>query len=265
MSSNMETSNAGLVNPGTPPDGNRQGKGLTIGATSATQAMLLLVAAALLIGSLKLPLWHIRLEAPQYRGEEALRVAVHPNAMRGDLKELSTLNQYIGVHIPPTLPQFKWLPAAMVSAAILGLITCCVGRAVGATSRFVIPAALAVALGIAAVQARLQMRDIGHHRDQKTPLAGMHDFTPPFLGKTKIAQFEVTSAFGSGAWIIGVAMALQVAAGFLSLSAERDFDRVRFSPNTNEGRARRSSAVPEIWPGASTRRDEDSRALPVRH
>jgi hypothetical protein len=184
----------------------------------ATQFSLLLVAAALLIGSLKLPLWHIRLEAPQYRGEEALRIAVHPNAMRGDLKELTTLNQYIGVHVPPTLPQFKWLPAAIVSAAILGLITCCLSRSVRSVARFLVPAALATVLGIAAVQANLQMRHIGHHRDHKTPLVGVQDFTPPFLGKTKIAQFEVTSALGLGAWLIGAAMALQTTAGFLRRS-----------------------------------------------
>jgi len=239
MSSNIETSSSTALNPGTPAIANRRYSGLTIGAAAArtcddlhsaggggegwairlgpaTQVMLLLLAAALLIGSLKLPLWHIRFEAPQYRGEEALRIAVHPSAMRGDLKELGTLNHYIGVHIPPTLPQFKWLPAAIVSAAILGLITCCVGRTVRATAQFVIPAGLAVALGIAAVQAKFQMRDIGHHRDHKTPLVGVQDFTPPFLGKSKIAQFEVTSAFGLGTWLIGVAMALQTTTGLLS-------------------------------------------------
>jgi hypothetical protein len=184
----------------------------------ATQVILLLLAAALLLGSLKLPLWHIRFEAPQYRGDEALRIAVHPNVMRGDLKELGTLDQYIGVHIPPTLPQFKWLPSVIVSGAVLGLLSCFLRRSIRATARFVVPAALATALGIAAVQADLQIRDIGHHRDRKTPLVGVQDFTPPFLGRTKIAQFEVTSAFGLGAWLIGAAMVLQITAGFLTRS-----------------------------------------------
>src|SRR5262245_14086506 len=76
-------------------------------------------AAALLLASLKLPLWQMRLEAPQYRDQEALHVAVHPNSLRGDLKELSVLDQYIGVHIPPALPQFRWLPAVLVGGALL--------------------------------------------------------------------------------------------------------------------------------------------------
>ena len=61
------------------------------------------------------------MEAPQYRGKEALQIAVHPNALRGDIRELSVLDQYIGVHIPPTLPQFSWLPAALIAGAVLGL------------------------------------------------------------------------------------------------------------------------------------------------
>src|SRR5437588_4283261 len=75
------------------------------------------IAAGLLLFSLKLPLWQMRLETPQYKDEEALKIAVHANAFRGDLRELKVLNQYIGVHVPPTLPQFKWLPGVLIAAA----------------------------------------------------------------------------------------------------------------------------------------------------
>jgi hypothetical protein len=177
---------------------------------------MVLIAAALFIVSLKFPLWHMRLEAPQYRGQEALRIAVHSDTMHGDLKELATLNQYIGVHVPPTLPQFKWLPSAILSAAILGLVTCGLSRSIRSNAMVAVPAALAIALGIGVVQANWQMRDIGHHRDHRTVLVGVQDFTPPFLGTTKIAQFEVSSALGWGAWLIGAAMTLQVTAAFLS-------------------------------------------------
>ena len=68
----------------------------------------------------RLPLWQMRMEAPQYRDEEALKVVVYPSAMRGDLNEITVLNQYIGVHIPKELPQLKWLPAALIGAAALG-------------------------------------------------------------------------------------------------------------------------------------------------
>jgi len=186
---------------------------------SRTAAIVLTVlAAALLLASLKLPLWHMRLEAPQYRDEEALKIAVHPNSMRGDLRELSVLNQYIGVHVPPTLPQFKWLPATLIAGAALGFFASLLP---GSFRRFALAAvvcAVAGALVFAAIQAKSQMYDIGHKRDQKTKLAGTKDFTPPFLGTTKIAQFTVSSRFGLGAWLIGGGLALQLGAAWVGRS-----------------------------------------------
>ena len=83
---------------------------------------LTLVAATLLALSLKLPLWQMKMEAPQYKDEEALRVVVFPGALRGDIDEITVLNQYIGVHVPAQLPQLEWLPTALVTAGVLGLL-----------------------------------------------------------------------------------------------------------------------------------------------
>lgn len=184
---------------------------------------LAVIAAAMLLASLRLPLWHMHLEAPQYRDEETLKIAVHPNTMKGDLRELKVLNQYIGVHVPATLPQFKWLPWAISGAAMLGIVSSLARQRVRAKALTLVASSLALALLFAAVQARNQMRDIGHKRDQKTVLAGMHDFTPPFLGTTKIAQFTVSSRFGLGAWLIGGALVLQLSsAGLSRLGATTD-------------------------------------------
>jgi hypothetical protein len=169
------------------------------------------IASALLLASLKFPLWEMRLEAPQYRDQEALHVAVHPNALRGDLRELSVLNQYIGVHVPATLPQFRWLPPLLIAGAAIGVAA---GLLRGSRRRrglVLVSCTLAGSLAFAAIQARSQMHDIGHKRDRKTVLVGMKDFTPPFLGTTRIAQFTVSSRFGVGAWLIGGALALQLA------------------------------------------------------
>ncbi|HSU54184.1 MAG TPA: hypothetical protein VLT36_09015 [Candidatus Dormibacteraeota bacterium] len=174
------------------------------------------IAAVLLVASLRFPLWHMRLEAPQYRDEEALKIAVFPNRYGGDMRELSVLNQYIGVHVPRTLPQFGWLPFLLAGGAALGMAASLLGarfRPIGLVLSCIL---LAGGLSTAAVQATFQMHDIGHKRDQRTVLAGMHDFTPPFLGTSKIAQFTVTSNFGLGAWLVGAAMALQAGAAFVA-------------------------------------------------
>jgi copper chaperone NosL len=174
------------------------------------------LASLLLLASLRLPLWHMRLEAPQYRDEEALKIAVFPNRYGGDMREITVLNQYIGVHVPRTLPQFGWLPFLLAGGAALGLAASFLSVRFRRGAIGLACAALAAGLLTAAVQAKFQMHDIGHKRDPRTVLAGMHDFTPPFLGTSKIAQFTVTSSFGLGAWLIGAAMTLQIGAAWVS-------------------------------------------------
>lgn len=186
------------------------------------------LASALLLVSLKLPLWHMRLEAPQYRDQEALKIAVHPDSYRGDLRELKVLNQYIGVHVPPTLPQFKWLPALLIAAAAAGLVSGLLPGVLRRRALIGVSCLLTAGLVLASVQAMSQMHDIGHKRDQKTILAGMKDFTPPFLGTTKIAQFTVSSRFGLGAWLIGGALALQLGGAWASKDRSRGDEAVTF-------------------------------------
>jgi hypothetical protein len=194
-----------------------------------------MAAAVLLASSVKFPLWHLRMEAPQYREQEALCVHVFPGAMRGDLREITVLNQYIGVHIPATLPQTTWLPGALLASAAVGIAASLLPSQVRAKASLIAPLILAAVVGVAVVQALQQMHDIGHKRDAHTKLARVRDFNPPFLGTAKIAQFTVTSWFGAGAYLMGVAFALQMgaavlgrrhplsqkakAAGFCSLSA----------------------------------------------
>jgi copper chaperone NosL len=173
-------------------------------------------AGLLLIASLRLPLWHMRLEAPQYREEEALNIAVFPSRYGGDMREISVLNQYIGVHVPRTLPQFGWLPYFLAGSAAAGVAASLLTFRFRRVALVLTCGALATGLSAAVIQAKVQMHDIGHKRDQRTVLAGMHDFTPPFLGTSRIAQFTVTSTFGLGAWLIGAAMSLQLAAAFVS-------------------------------------------------
>ena len=173
------------------------------------------IAAACLAGAVKLPLWHLRMEAPQYKDEEALRVNVFAGAMRGDLHELSVLNQYVGVHVPDVLRQSNWLPQALLAAAGLGVSGALLPLKLRRASLAVVSIALAGSIAFAVIQARQEMWDIGHRRDAHTKMAGVRDFTPPFLGKAKIAQFTVTSWFGPGAYLIGAAIALQGGAAAL--------------------------------------------------
>ncbi len=187
----------------------------TTGCFAAT-----VLAGALFAVSLKLPVWHLKMEAPQYQKEEALRVRVYPGRMAGDLREISVLNHYIGVHIPEKLPQLYWLPVALLAAAGLGLAGNLVPGAL--RSRVFLGVALLLSLTMLASAglAQKQMHDLGHKRDSHTALKGIHDFTPPLLGSVKVANFEITASLDLGVLLIAGGIALQLGAAFLSRRSE---------------------------------------------
>lgn len=179
------------------------------------------VAAGLLLVSLKLPIWQMRLEAPQYQDEEALDVMVYPHALRGDMEELKVLNSYIGVHVPEELPQTRWLPTILVATAIAGIISSLLPRPVRKRALLTVPALLSVALVVAAAQAQWQMHQIGTDRDEKTTLVGVKDFTTPLIGRTKIAQFTITSYLSWGSLAIAAALALLWTGAWLSRKSSK--------------------------------------------
>lgn len=180
------------------------------------------VAAALLVASVSLPLWQMRMEAPQYKNEEALRVLVYPNALRGDLQEIKVLNGYIGVHIPERLPQMRWLPGVLYAGAIAGLVAALLPRPWHRRALFFVPVATGFALLVAAAQAQWQMHEIGTQRDKKTKLVGVKDFTAPLVGRAKIAQFTITSFLSWGCLCIAGALLMQL------LAVWRERDRAAF-------------------------------------
>lgn len=199
-------------------------------------------AAALLLFSNAQPLWQMRMVSPQYQDEEALDVVVYTREMRGDLNEIDVLNQYIGVHVPRTLPQFRWLPGALLAGAVAGLFATVLPRAWRKRALIIVPLCLCAAIAVAAGQAQKQMYDIGHNRDEKTKMARTKDFTPPLLGSAKLAQFTLTARLGSGAWMIAGAVLLQLGAAWVnrgSAGREKVEKSAEFggSPRSAEGMA----------------------------
>lgn len=175
-----------------------------------------LIAGGLLVASLRLPLWHMRMEAPQYQDKEALKVFVLPGSLHGDLNEIKVLNKYIGVTVPTTLPQTHWLPVTLSIIAGLGLVAAFVPSRVRRWAAFAVATSLCAAMLIAAGQAQLQMYRIGHDRNPHAALKGIPDFTPPLLGNRKLAQFELQSRLGFGSFAIVGAVVLYAAMGFVS-------------------------------------------------
>jgi hypothetical protein len=173
---------------------------------------LAVVAAGLLVAGLKLPLWQMMMTAPQYQDQDAIHVAFYPTGLRGQLQEIKTLNQYIGVTIPENLPQSRCLPWALSVSAGLALVAALLPGRWRRWGSGAVAVVVLAALLTAAGQAQWQMYQIGHNRDPHTILRGVKEFTPPLLGTVKIENFTVSARLGLGAYLVGAAIALQLGA-----------------------------------------------------
>lgn len=179
-----------------------------------TRAMLAVVAVLLAV-ALRGPLWFTRMESPQYRGEEALEVIVYAGQMRGDLREIGTLNKYIGVHVPENIPELGATPWAIGSLFLLALFALFLPasrRRKAALALFVLML-LVLITGTGLLGRRL--KEFGHDRTHSI-IARVPDFSPPLLGTAKIANFTVHAGPGYGAWAFGAALVLTGWAAFSS-------------------------------------------------
>lgn len=154
------------------------------------------------------PLWSTQMEAPQYKGEERLHVFLHLGRVEGDLHEIDTLNQYVGVTLPLDAPELRiapwWGGTLMVLAAAATLI----GPPARRRRLLQVTLALFVLGGLAGVGS-LQHRlyQMGHDRTRSV-FARVEDFTPPIWGSKKIANFTVTTKPERGGWALAAAFAL---------------------------------------------------------
>lgn len=157
----------------------------------------------------------MRMDAPQYQGNEALKVAVYPGKMTGDLDEIVHIQQYVGIQIPTKLPQLQWLPTILGIGAVAGLLAAFLPLVVRRRALIATAAALCIAMAASAGLAQWQMYKIGHERIH-SPLARVQSFTTPLLGDLKFANFHIKSRLGWGSLLIGSAVLLQLAAARLS-------------------------------------------------
>lgn len=170
-----------------------------------------LAAAVLTAAALALPLWGFAMAAPQYP-DETLHLQITRSGITGDVHEVSTLQQYIGVRFPTELPELTW-----ATRGIAGLALLLAGAAFAGSGRFgrVCRAACAIAVllfliaSAGAVQARLYR--VGHERDPRAPIRAVRDFTPPLVGPAKVGNFTVWSYPHAGAVLLLTAAAVSVA------------------------------------------------------
>ena len=180
-------------------------------AWGSSSRALLTAAAVCLALTLWAPLWATRMEAPQYHGDETLEVRVYAGRVAGDVHEIETLNQYVGVHLPLDTAELHAAP--WVLGTLLVLVLAALALPEGARRRAAVLLLLLLVLVAIAGAADLQYRlwQMGHVRD-KPIFEGVPDFTPPILGSRKIANFTVHMGLRAGGWAYVAAMLLLAAA-----------------------------------------------------
>ena len=172
------------------------------------------LAMMLLVGSLFVPYWDLKLEAPQF--PKGLHVRAFVNRLEGrvdpvtnsnDLDQLDELNHYVG------MPSLADGAAFERSIAVISIITFAglLFAAIMVHNRWALLAALPALLFPVAFLADLQywLWNYGHSLDPRAPLASAGgEFTPHLFGPSKIAQFDTMALPGGGLIMATIASAM---------------------------------------------------------
>ena len=183
--------------------------------------LLLLAAAVLLAVTIFLPLWRIRLVAPQYR--EGLQLHIYAFQIVGgnhgqDLKEINNLNHYIGMRpiAQADFVEMKLVPFAFGVFVLLALRAAAIGRMVSVIDLVV----LFVYFGLFSIGSfAYRLWVYGHDLDPHAPMR-IDGFTPVVIGSQKIANFWQSSLPQVGGIMLVVIGVIMVAAVWLSRREE---------------------------------------------
>jgi hypothetical protein len=165
--------------------------------------VLILVAVAVLLPCFFFPLWNMSFYSNQYRDGLVMHIYAYqleggktPN--RDDLREINSLNHYIGMRplLESDFSEFTWVPLVVGLLMILALRAMVLGRMSNLVDVFV----LFVYFGLFSMWSfyhRLYM--YGHNLDPTASIK-VEPFTPPLLGSKQIANFLVNSYPGLGSY-----------------------------------------------------------------
>lgn len=191
---------------------------------SATVRVLLLLAVLTLPFTFRLPLWTMSFESNQY--PDPLRLTIHLSYLEGqktvsrdDLREINSLNHYIGMRplLESDFSEFLWLPFVMGFFALIWLRA----MAFGNVKDIVDITVLYLYFGLfAAWTFYNRLYQYGHNLGPDAAIK-VEPFTPPFFGRVKIANFWIESFPGSGSYAMVVCAALIGAALVIAVRQAR--------------------------------------------
>ncbi|MFQ5538136.1 MAG: nitrous oxide reductase accessory protein NosL [Gemmatimonadota bacterium] len=189
-----------------------------------TSRILILLGALALGLMYVLPLWTIKLEAPQY--PEGLGMVIEIDNIRGvkehDLDNINNLNHYIGMKRiePESIPELRVMPVVVGFLMALGVLVALLGRR----------PLLYTWTGVFLVVSLAGMADFwkweydyGHDLDNEQAIIkvpGM-SYQPPLIGSRQILNFKAHSWPGGGGWIAILVATMATGITFLEFRRAR--------------------------------------------
>jgi hypothetical protein len=177
--------------------------------------VLIVVGVLLLIPVYFVPLYEMTLVANQFPDGLLLDIYAYKleggkSAARDDLREINTLNHYIGMRplLESDFSEFNWLPLAIGGFALLALRAVVIGK----MSKLIDVVVMFIYFGLySAWGFYRRLYEYGHNLDP-TAAVKVTPFTPPLIGTHQIANFTVTNVPGIGSYLmIAFALCLLIA------------------------------------------------------
>lgn len=209
-------------------------------------SLLLVLAGAALFASLRLPIWRVTLDAPQY--PEGMGMQIWAHTIKGenphDLVIINQLNHYIGMQaiVPESIPELKIIAPIILGFGILCLLAA-IKPKVWAVAILLAGLAGAGALGM--YDFWRWEYDYGHNLDPRAAIRiPGQSYQPPLIGTAKLLNFTSTSWPASGGYLLfGAGGMIFLALSLLVLEKKRA-DRFR---GFVDGAGRFATRLP-AWP-----------------
>jgi len=170
------------------------------------------VATALILGSIPLPLWRMKLIAPQYPKGLVMyaygyKFADNPKTPYNDINEINTLNHYIGMKPIEPVKEMKAFLPGIAALAAFALVSAFIAWPKTLVRLLVVGAFwFAVLFFLADLQYWLYR--YGHDLDPSAAIKTA-PFTPRLMGALQVWNFKVYTAFEPGFYLmVGAALAV---------------------------------------------------------
>ncbi|HSE18726.1 MAG TPA: hypothetical protein VLB46_16840 [Pyrinomonadaceae bacterium] len=167
--------------------------------------ILILVAVLVLIPSFFFPLWNMSFYSNQYTDGLVLHIYSYQleggkTANRDDLREINSLNHYIGMRplLESDFSEFTWVPLVVGLLMILALRAMVLGKMSNLVDVFVLFTYFGL-FSLWSFYHRLYM--YGHNLDPTASIK-VQPFTPPVFGSKQIANFMVNSYPGLASYAL---------------------------------------------------------------